>query len=365
MRIAYMLTSLGMGGAERQVVALAERMKARSHAVALILLRERQPEEWPTTVDLVCLEMRKTPFSFIAGLLRARRWLRDFQPELIHSHVFPANMAARLLKFSLPAAVLSTVHNVYEGSWPRMLAYRLTDGLSRRTAFVSQAAAERYARLKAVPARKASVLANGIDLAEFAPSAERRGLIRAQMSVGEEFVWLAAGRIVPAKDFPNLLRAFARVRGEFPEARLWIAGDALRAGSEAIQAQAAELGASVRWLGLCRDMPALLDAADGFVLASAWEGMPLALGEAMAMAKPVVATDVGGVRELVGEAGVIVPAKSPDTLAEAMLDMMRRTDDERQKLGVAARERIAARFSIDAKADEWEALYRAVLESEQ
>jgi glycosyltransferase involved in cell wall biosynthesis len=62
---------------------------------------------------------------------------------------------------------------------------------------------------------------------------------------------------------------------------------------------------------------------------------------------------------------VIVPAKSPDTLAEAMLDMMRRTDDERQKLGVAARERIAARFSIDAKADEWEALYRAVLESEQ
>jgi glycosyltransferase involved in cell wall biosynthesis len=246
-----------------------------------------------------------------------------------------------------------------------MLAYRLTDGLSPRTAFVSQAAADRYARLKAVPVRKATVLTNGIDLAEFAPSAERRAFIRAQMDVGEEFVWLAAGRIVPAKDFPNLLRAFARVRAEIPEARLWIAGEALGAGSEAIQAQAAELGTSVRWLGLRRDMPALLDAADGFVLASAWEGMPLVVGEAMAMEKPVVATDVGGVRELVGEAGVIVPAKNSEALAEAMLEMMRRTDEERRTLGRMARKRIAAGFSIDAKADEWEALYRAVLEAKR
>jgi glycosyltransferase involved in cell wall biosynthesis len=170
---------------------------------------------------------------------------------------------------------------------------------------------------------------------------------------------------VPAKDFPNLLHAFARVRGEIPEARLWVAGEAAGAGSAAIQMQAAELGASVRWLGLRRDMPALLDAADGFVLASAWEGMPLAVGEAMAMEKPVVATDVGGVRELVGEAGVMVPAKNPEALAEAMLDLMRSTPEARGALGRLARERIAARFSIDAKADEWEALYRAVLEKKR
>jgi glycosyltransferase involved in cell wall biosynthesis len=108
-------------------------------------------------------------------------------------------------------------------------------------------------------------------------------------------------------------------------------------------------------------MPALLDAADGFVLASAWEGMPLALGEAMAMEKPIVATDVGGVRELVGETGFIVPAKSPEGLAGAMLEAMRRTPQARDSLGRAARERVLAHFSMDAKAGEWEALYRAVL----
>ena len=171
---------------------------------------------------------------------------------------------------------------------------------------------------------------------------------------GDEFIWITAGRIVPAKDYPNLLRAFALVRAAVPSACLWIAGESLGAGSAAIHTLAADLGASIHWLGLRRDMPALLDAADGFVLASAWEGMPLAVGEAMAIEKPVVATDVGGVRELIGETGLIVPAKSPEGLAKAMLEMMRKTNDERRKLGLAARERISAHFSMDAKIDEWE-----------
>jgi len=358
------LTSLGVGGAERQAVTLGERMAARGHAVSLIVLRGRQPHEWPTTLDLVRLDMRKNPASIMAGLVKARRFLRAFQPDLIHSHTYPANMAARLLKIFFPAAaVLSTVHSVYDGPWPRMLAYRLTDPSSRRTTTVSEAGAARYVRLKAVPAHKCTVVTNGIDAAEFAPSTERRVSLRAQMGVNNEFVWLAAGRIVPAKDYPNLLRAFSRVHEAIPAARLWVAGEASAAGLAAVQALAAELGvaASVRWLGLRSDIHALLDAADAFVSASAWEGMPLAVGEAMAMEKPVVVTDVGGVRELVGEAGAIVPAKDPDALAQAMLALMRLTPQARSFLGHAARERIQAQFSFDAKADEWESIYRKIL----
>jgi glycosyltransferase involved in cell wall biosynthesis len=364
MRIAYVLTSLGVGGAERQAVTLAERMAARGHAVSLIVLRGRQPHEWPTTLDLVRLDAHKNPTSLLASLVKARRVLRVLQPELIHSHTYPANMTARLLKISFPTAtVLSTVHSVYEGQWPRMLAYRLSDFLSSRTTTVSQAGAARYVRLKAVPAHKCSVVTNGIDTTEFAPSPERRAQLRAQMGVNEEFVWLAVGRIVPAKDYPNLLHAFSRVHAAIPAARLWVAGEAPATGLALIQALTAELGveASVRWLGLRSDMPALLDAADAFVLASAWEGMPLAVGEAMAMEKPVVATDVGGVRELVGESGVMVPAKAPDALAQAMLTLMRATPEARSSLGRAARERIQSQFSFDAKADEWESLYRMML----
>jgi glycosyltransferase involved in cell wall biosynthesis len=364
MRIAYVLTSLGVGGAERQVLMLAERMKARGHAVLLVVLLPRQPEEWPTTLDLVHLDMRKTAASFIAGIWKAHRVLRAFQPDLIHSHTFPANLTARLLRLLHPATpLISTIHNVYEGRWPRMLAYRLTDPLSRRTTAVSQAAADRFVRIKAVPARKCSVLTNGIDTAEFTPDAERRARVRQQMGAREEFVWLAAGRIMPAKGYPNLLRAFSQVRATIPAARLWIAGEAYGAKAEAVRALAAELGLDiyVRWLGLRRDMPALLDAADGFVLASVWEGMPLVVGEAMAMEKLVVATDVGGVRELTGGCGVLVPARNPERLAQAMLAAMRTAPEARLALGRAARRHIESLFSIEARADEWEALYRAEL----
>jgi glycosyltransferase involved in cell wall biosynthesis len=365
MRIAYVLTSLGVGGAERQAVALAERMEARGHTVSLVILRRRRPEEWLTALDLIRLDIHRTPASLLAGLAKARRFLRDFRPDIIHSHTFPANMAARLLKLSFPAvAILSTVHNVYEGSWLRMLAYRLTDSLCRHTTAVCQAAAARYVRLKAVPSRKSSVLANGIDTVEFAPSPERRARLRAQMRVEHEFVWLAGGRIVPAKDYPNLLCAFAQVHAASPMAQLWIAGESPSACLAAIQGKAAELGASVRWLGLRRDIPALLDAVDGFVLASAWEGMPLAVGEAMAMEKPVVATDVGGVRELVGPAGVIVSARSPNSLAQSMLALMQATPEARHVLGRAARERILRHFNIDAKASEWELLYRTLVHNQ-
>jgi glycosyltransferase involved in cell wall biosynthesis len=366
MRIVYVLTSLGMGGAERQVLALASRMTERGHSVALMVLRPQLKQEWPTSIDVVHLEMRRSFFSVIAGLVRGRRFLKGFKPDVVHSHSFHANFVARLLKVLVPApAVVSTVHNIFEGGRGRMLAYQLTDCLSRQTTAVSTSAAERFVRLKAVPRRKCVVLTNGIDTAEFSSSAERRAQMRIEMGVGEEFVWLTAGRIVPAKDFPNLLRAFGLVLAARPHARLWVAGEAVDAQSNPIKNFV--VGGSkgfmdhVRWLGLRRDMPALMDGADGFVLASAWEGMPLVVGEAMAMGKPVAATDVGGVRELVGYAGVIVPAGNSEALAEAMLGLMGRSAEERRTLGRAGRSRIEDSFSIETRVVEWEALYGSLV----
>jgi glycosyltransferase involved in cell wall biosynthesis len=89
--------------------------------------------------------------------------------------------------------------------------------------------------------------------------------------------------------------------------------------------------------------------------------MPLAVGEAMAMEKPVVATDVGGMRELVGDSGVLVPARDSEALAEAIRSTMQRSEEEREQTGRAARERILRHFSVDAAANAWEALYRELL----
>jgi glycosyltransferase involved in cell wall biosynthesis len=367
MRIAYMLTSLGFGGAERQVVALAERMAARGHQVLLIVLEGRGEHEWSTSVGVVYLNMRRSVTGVVGGVVRGRRVVRDFQPDLVHSHTFPANMAGRMLRVAgASRRSLSTIHNVYEGGWQRTLAYRITDGLSIHSTAVSRAVATHCVETGAVAQRKCSVLTNGMDTSLFVKNAERREAMRSERNAGGRFIWLAAGRITAAKDYPNLLRAFAHVHAAIPGSRLWVAGAGSSGDEDRVRklAGAEGLAEHIEWLGLRQDMPAVFDGADAFVLSSAWEGMPLVVGEAMAMEKPVVATDVGGVREMVADAGMIVPARNANALADGMLGVMRMSPQQRDDIGRGARERICARFDMNAKAAEWEALYARLIRDE-
>jgi glycosyltransferase involved in cell wall biosynthesis len=364
MRIVYVLTSLGTGGAERQTIALAEWMASRGHTIAFFVLRPRQSEEWPTRLDVLYLDMLKSPRRIIIGLIRARRFPKAFRPDLVHSHTYHANLVARLLKVLTSTQVVSTMHNVYEGGWMRMLAYRLTDLLSLRTTAVSKAVARHAIKSHAMPARKCMVISNAFDITAFAADRVRRIETRDRFGAGDDFIWLAAGRIVSAKGFVNLLKAFSEVWVVHPGTQLWIAGSGSGNSSRKTRysAFAVHKGTMdrVRRLGLSRDMPALLDAADGFVLASAWEGMPLVVGEAMAMEKPVVATDVGGVGELVGDTAALVAARNADALAEAMLKVMQQTPDTRRAHGSEARARIITHFNTAIRFPEWEALYRSL-----
>lgn len=361
MRIVYVLTTLAVGGSERQVLAIARRMEARGHTVALLVLTPHGAHDCATTLEVFRLDIRKSVSSVIAGVRRGAAFLRTFRPDVIHGHNFHGNMLARMLRlFCHHLRLISTIHNVYEGGRLRMLAYRLTDWLADRTTAVSTAVAERYIELKAAAPDKCLVITNGIDTDEFVPDPKRRDAMRAQMGVAEEFVWLWVGRNAPAKDIPNLLAAFGKAWRTVPEMQLWMAGPSLVGATNAAGSLPPEASHKVQHLGNCSDIPALLDAADGFVLASAWEGMPLAVGEAMAMEKPVVATDVGGVRELVGLTGLLVPAKDANALADAMLTVMRLPDEQGSRIGCAARQRILNCFSIDAKAAAWEALYAVV-----
>jgi len=106
-----------------------------------------------------------------------------------------------------------------------------------------------------------------------------------------------------------------------------------------------------------------MNATDAYVMSSIWEGMPLVLLEAQASGLPIVATDVGGNREVVidGVTGFLVPPKDPEALAQAMLRLMELPKEKRQEMGEAARQHILANFSLDRVVDKWEALYRELL----
>jgi glycosyltransferase involved in cell wall biosynthesis len=361
-RILYILATLGIGGAEKQVIDLATRMAGRGHTVAILALMHAD-EEWPVKLPVLRLNMAKRPLGMVRSLRFAKNFTTLFRPDILHSHTFPANIFARILRLiGAQGIVLNTIHNVHEGGWHRMMFYRLTGHLATAVTAVSAAAAERFVATRAVAAAKMSVLTNGIDTRHFAPDKQRRKSVRTQMAAGDTFIWLAVGRLAPAKDYPNLLRAFKQLRNVHPSAELWIAGEGDASAVTIDTSDGEGNRQSLRFLGLRRDIADLMDAADGFVLSSAWEGMPLVIGEAMSMEKPVVATDLGGVRELVDTAGTIVPAGNSEALAKAMLATMAMTERDRKAMGATARARVQHQFSIESKASEWEALYLRVAE---
>jgi glycosyltransferase involved in cell wall biosynthesis len=279
--------------------------------------------------------------------------LRRMRPQIVHCHMFHANMLGRLLRLVMPfPALISTLHSAAESKRStgrvrhRDVLYRLTDRLSDATVAVSQAVAARH--LSANAARCIEVIPNGVDTETFRPDKAVREHLRRGFGLEKEFVWLAAGRLMWKKNYPALLRAFSDLG----------AGVLLIAGSGPDEAALRALATPrVRFLGERRDLPALMNAADGFVLSSVVEGLPVALLEAAATGLPAVSTDVGGVRE-VGAGLVVAPADLP----RAMASLTHMPEDKRRALGEAARRRVVDHYSIDAVVSQWETLYRRLTE---
>jgi glycosyltransferase involved in cell wall biosynthesis len=228
---------------------------------------------------------------------------------------------------------------------------------------VSQAAADRFIRERIVPRRLLSVVTNGIDPELFhSATADARASVRRSLQVGDRFVWLAVGRFEIAKDYPNMLRAFAAVRERQPQSVLLLVGrGSLQAETEAL-AQELGLADSVRFTGIRQDVPAIMGAADGYVMSSAWEGMPMVLLEAAAAGLPIVATRAGGNDEVVrdSETGFLVSARDSEALAAAMLRLMGLSEDQRRAMGQRGREHVRAQYGLERVVERWEELYLAI-----
>ena len=191
-----------------------------------------------------------------------------------------------------------------------------------------------------------------------------RNAVRRVLDLKGKFLWLAAGRLDPVKDYRTLLQAMVDV----PEAaRLVIAGSGPMEGE--LHRLSAELGLEdrVQFLGFEPNVLRWMLAADGFVLASRWEGLPMVVLEAAACAVPAVATDVPGTREVVvdGKTGFLAAEGSAKALAEAMTRMMTISPEERKAMGERARQLVVDRYSLDAALDRWEALFAELLEKSQ
>lgn len=364
MRVLYVINAMGRGGAEVQVLELATNLVRRGHSVGVVVLLPFQgfEDELRTAgVETHTLGLRKGQMTAqaVAQLIAI---VRRFRPDVVHGHMFAGNIAARIagvVRRPRPA-VVCTAHQAWEVP-RRYVAYRVTDALCDVFSFVSKQGLDQHARGHALSARKGIVVPNGVDVAKFTPAtAEERARARSALGLGDGPVWLSLGSFRDeAKDYSNLLRAFAAL-GE--PAVLLIAGEGRLLDEKMAEARALGLGSRVSFLGLRADVVRLMHAADAYVMGSAWESLPLVLLEAGASGLPLVATDVGGTRDIVPEgAGFVVPAKDAQALADAMRKVTAMPSKERTCMGARARALVLAGFSIGSVTTRWEEIYaRAV-----
>jgi glycosyltransferase involved in cell wall biosynthesis len=344
MRIVHLVIGGEVAGGQLVALQLARAARARGDEVSFVA-----PERGPFTelagnegfaVHVVPLRR-----SFqLASAWRLARLLRRGRADVLHTHTLAAaNALARLAGAAARVPVVSHLHieNHFRPPTRLLLAGfdNATARLSARLVAVSEDTRRAYER-QGYPRGRIEVVYNGVDLP--ANGAFRRN---EPARIGE------IARLCDVKGQRELLHAVARL----PEAQLVLAGRDLEQGGafqDALERESERLGIRERVeFGFHDDVPALLDTLDVVALPSWTEGLPMVLLEAMARARPVVATPVGGTPELVtdGETGLLVPPRDPEALADALRRVL---DDPElaRRLAEAGRERVAERFNAAEQA---------------
>jgi glycosyltransferase involved in cell wall biosynthesis len=369
-RVLLVITTLTFGGAETQLAHLAMGLKERGWTVAVACLVDPNAHSARLEhhgIAVHSLGMRRG-LPDPRALLRLRSLVRRFRPDIVHSHMFHANLLARLCRLicQFPALV-STVHNVRETSerggptWHKELLYRATDFLADKTTIICRAAYRRHLSVRAVPAKKLQVIPNGVDTNTFCPSAEAKSAARASLGVQSRFVWLAVGRLVKQKDFHTLFRAIEQLKRS--DSLLLVAGSGPLESELRQESARLRIADRVRFCGVSENILRLYRCADAFVLSSEFEGLSSALLEAASMALPAVVTDVGGNAEIVleGVTGHLVPPHDPARLADAMRRLEQTPVEQRHLLGAAARQHCWTNYRMEAVTRQWTDLYQTYL----
>ncbi|HET6796254.1 MAG TPA: glycosyltransferase [Gemmatimonadales bacterium] len=363
-RILLLSTSLGLGGADRQILYLAHALLEHQYEVKLVSmtgLGEMGSRALSQGFPILSLEMQRGRADW-ASFQRLVGLLQEWRPHVLTSFMYHANLFGRLAgKWAGVPLIVTSIRSERNESNTRDWLMRLTNWMDDAYTTNSQEVADSLLRRGMLARRKVRVIPNGVDIAALTAPPETRSRLRAQLEVApEEFVWLAIGRLLPQKDYPTMLRALKPLAGT---ARLFIAGRGPLLDQMKELAQQLGIGARVGFLGVRDDIAALLAAADGFVLSSAWEGMPNVVMEALAAARPVVATSVGGVPELVQPdvSGWLAPPRNPGALSQAMDRLMALPPEQRREMGLAGHRHVAAHYALETMAQRWMTLYRDLL----
>lgn len=353
MKILFIARQLNIGGAERQLVTLANELAARGHEIVIASYYPggALSKKLDTSrVRLISLDKRSRwdVFSFCFNVVRV---VRREKPAVVHGWMYTQNVIATIGKIFHPqvklfwcirSSNLSDVLDWLENAtvWFQNRLAPLADCI-----VVNSQAGLEYAVADGIPREKLRFIPNGIDTDLFYPDQAERQRVRAEWGVTDsEKVVGNVSRFDPIKNHPFFLRAAAKVAAEYPNVRFVCIGHGKAAYLESLQAQASALGIAdkVMWVQARPDIRAMYNALDVLCSTSLSEGFPNVIGEAMACGRRCVVTDVGDSKLVVDDTGAAVPSNDVEALAAAL----RRELEAPEALNLAARQHILDNFTV-------------------
>ncbi|WP_296751564.1 glycosyltransferase [Roseiflexus sp.] len=364
LRILHVIETLWLGGAQRLLPGLLKGLDPQrfdSHLVALHDGPLRQEFE-SARIPLTMLSARRfyEP-RVVASLVRI---IREGGFDVVHTHLTGADVVGRVAGALTGVPVVSTMHNIPydydQQKFHRRLLQRLTARtLAVRLVMVAPGISSAYERQWKIPPSRLVAIKNAVPMEPYLAIAE---------GVADGFppTVTTIGRLDIQKAYHLLLEAFRLVLHTRPDARLRIVGNGRMEAALRQQAFSIDIAHAVTFEGLRHDIPVVLSETHVFTLSSLWEGLPVTAVEAMAAARPVVLTDVGGCRDLVtpGVEGALVPPGNVSALADALVEML--GDPDRQRLsGRRGRAKVRQEFGIEQYVRGHEQLYLSLVAPER
>jgi glycosyltransferase involved in cell wall biosynthesis len=363
LRIAYVVKSMAVGGSQThltQVLRLLDRDRFDPVLYCLtgegVLLETVRGLGVPTQAPAARLGFKGS--AVVTRVLTLARALRQQRADVVHNYLLRANLigslAARLARVPV---VLSSKRGCHERRGFELISAKIANALSHRVMVNAGAVREFVHANEGCPRDKMVVIPSGVDTDRFRPLA---GVgFKARLGLPEDGPLIGiVTRMRVRKGVEEFIRAFGKVRYSYPDAHAAIVGEVDLDGSLQTLLRGLGLEKHLGLLGRRSDMPDVYSAFDVFVLSSHDEGMSNAILEAMAMEKPVVATDVGGTGEVVrhGHSGLLVPPKDPEALAAAINEMLAQPARARE-MGRLGRRVVEDHFSAHAMVRQMERVY--------
>jgi glycosyltransferase involved in cell wall biosynthesis len=306
-KIAFVITGLTYGGAETQLLNMSVALSKKNIQCLVISMIPIEgglaPRFLNSGIELVSLDMQRGKVK-LSSMFKYRRIIKNFDPDVIHSHMIHANIFTRLANLRLGIPLFNTAHNVYEGGKLLEMLYRFTYPLCDYMTQVSDEGLQRYLANGLAKADNACVMKNAIQ----AKGNVVVSKIKTQLALNDtEFLFITVGRLETVKNHELLIKAFSQVES----AHCLIVG----VGPLELQlkkfATQQGVGDRIHFLGKRDDIYNLMQAADAFILSSNYEGLPITILEALESRLPVISTNVGAISESIDHKnGLLVPAKN-------------------------------------------------------